>query len=125
MKEKLTNIVLIKYYINICNYALFKHRHLPLLKGILAGINRIYSENTISFIMTDDENKPLAYFSTRFVEGMFTPIVEGEHSPDIKLELRRSYLENVVENADDYMTHPTKLDWDWLTGKVKPRNIGT
>ncbi len=124
MREKLTNNVLIKYYINICNYALFKHRHLPLLNGILAVINRIYSQDTIAFIMTDDENKPLAYFSTRFVDGMFTPVEEGEHSPDIKLKLRRSYLENVVKNADDYMTHPTKLDWDWLTGKVKPENKG-
>jgi hypothetical protein len=120
MNEKLSNKTLIKYYINICNYALFKHRHLPLLKEILAGVNRIYSQGTITFIMIDDENKPLAYFSTRFVDGMFTPVVEGEHSPDIKLKIRRSYLENVVENADDYMAHPTKLDWDWLTGEVKP-----
>ncbi len=120
MNENLTNDVLIKYYINICNYALFKHRHLPLLNGILAAVNRIYSQETITFIMTDDENKSLAYFSTRFVDGMFTPVEEGEHSPDIKLKLRRSYL----ENADDYMAHPTKLDWDWLTGEVKPENKG-
>ncbi len=120
MNEKLTNKTLIKYYINICNYALFRHRHLPLLNGILAGINRIYSQDTITFIMTGEENEQLAYFSTRFVDGMFTPVVEGEHSPDIKLKLRRSYLEDVVENADDYMANPTKLDWDWLTGEVKP-----
>lgn len=122
MNEKFTNKTLIKYYINICNYALFKHRDLPLLNGILAGINRVYSQNIISFTLTDDEDKPLAYFSTRFVDGMFTPVEEGEYSPDIRLKLRRSYLENVVENADDYMTHPTKLDWDWLIGEIKSKD---
>ncbi len=119
MDEKLTDKALIKYYINICNYALFKHRHLPLMKEVLAGVSRIYSQDSISFEVTDDANKPLAYFSTRFVDSMFTPVEEGTHSPDIRLKLSRSYLQKVVENSDEYMEHPTRLDWDWLTGEVK------
>lgn len=119
MNEEFTNKVLIKYYINICNYALFRHRHLPFLKEMLTVVNRMYSQETIAFKITDDDDKPLAYFSTRFVEGMFTPVEEGVHSPDIKLQLKRSYLKHVVDNADDYMEHPTKLDWDWLKGEVK------
>lgn len=119
MTEPLSTQALVKQYLNICNDVLLSHRQSPLLKQVLALVNRLYSQDTITFKVVNDDDEPLGYFSTRFVDGTFTPVEEGRQDPDIHLQLQRSYLEQVVNNAQDYMDHPTKLDWDWLTGEVK------
>ena len=42
----------------------------------------------------------------------------GKQEPEAGWKVSRSYLESVVENADEYIEHPAKLDWDWLKSRV-------
>jgi hypothetical protein len=84
----------------------------------VALLNRLYTHKHISLRVVDDDGHVLAGFTTRFVDGQFMPVIEGEQAPDTRFDLRRSYLEQVVEHAHEYMQHPLRMDWDWLTGKA-------
>ncbi|ALP53893.1 hypothetical protein Tel_12535 [Candidatus Tenderia electrophaga] len=121
MGDQLSAKALVKQYINICNDVLLSHRQSALLKQVLALINRRYSQESITFKLVDDEGHEQGRFTTRFVDGTFMPIEDAQdsESSDIRLVLEQRYVQQVVEHAEDYMEHPTKLDWDWLTGEVR------
>ena len=106
---------LVKQYLNICNDILIKQRDTVPFEEIIALINRIIdNEKTITLKVVDDQGKTLGLYATTFMVDEFKPI--GVHSPNQETQfvVSRRYLEHVVDNADDYMAHPIKLDWDWL-----------
>ena len=39
-------------------------------------------------------------------------------NPDKAWNINYSYLKNVVDNPDEYIKHPFKLDLDWFKNKV-------
>jgi hypothetical protein len=41
-----------------------------------------------------------------------------KEDPSIAWKVPESYLKDVVENAEDYINHPAKLDWEWLKQRV-------
>jgi hypothetical protein len=120
MAEHMSPINLATHYFNIANTALNERgRHHP-YSDIIAVMNRLFSGETISLRIVDEKGEPLEYVTTGFVEGQFTPIREGVHHPDAKFTLSRDYLEEVMEHSDDYIRHPDRLDWSWLTAQLEP-----
>jgi hypothetical protein len=105
---------LVKQYFNICNAALATHREKAAFGTVLALINRFASGDTITLQVIDDTPAPAGYYTTRFVDGQFTPVQPGEQHPDDRFTLHRRFLEDVVAHADHYVEHPEKLDWSWL-----------
>lgn len=105
---------LVKQYFNICNAALATHREKAAFGTVLALINRFVSGTTITLEVVDDTPAPPGYYTTRFVDGQFTPVQPGEQHPDDRFTLHRRFLEEVVAHADHYIEHPEKLDWSWL-----------
>lgn len=119
MSEQLSTRALVKQYLNICN-AGFRRQEVEFpLSEVMALANQLISGETLTLEVVDDQERPLGHFTTRFVEGQFTPIQETEHPQGLPFTLSRSYLEKVVENADHYIHHPGKLDWNWLTARLK------
>ena len=110
---------LLKTYLNIANDALSKQQEDPVLQGVVALLQRSFALDTLCVTVVDDQDEALGSFSTRFADGRFTPVESGARHPDKEFRVKASYLQAVVDNADDYMAHPTKLDWDWLSGQVK------
>ncbi len=120
MDTPLSAMDLAKHYFNICNAALaLRGREFP-YNLIIPLMNRFFSGQDVSLRVVDDDGTPLAYVTAGFVEGQFTPVRPGVHSPDARFSLRRDYLEQVVEHADDYIRHPERLDWDWLGAQLGP-----
>ena len=70
--------------------------------------------------VVDDSGNPLASFTTRFSEGQFTPPETNYDVPDTQFKIQCSYLQEVVDNADDYINNPAMLNWDLLNGNIKP-----
>lgn len=113
MTAKLETTNLVKHYINICNTALAANRNGPVYGSLLALVNEFASGDAITLKVVDECGESL-YFTTRFIDGEFTPIREGEHDTDARFVLERSFLDSVVRNSDVYVKNPEKLDWSWL-----------
>ena len=121
MAERLKALTLAKHYINICNTALAQHREQFPYKQIITLLDRLYSGETLTFRIEDEDGREEAIVTTGFIDGQFTPIREGEHNPDAHFILHRSYLEEVLEHAEEYTRHPAKLDLSWLHDTLKRR----
>lgn len=120
MGERLKARTLAKHYINICNTAFVAHRDEFPYRQIIALMNRLYSGDTITMRIVDDRGEPESCVTTRFIDGQFTPVQEGSLDADAEFTLERPFLEDVVEHADDYIRHPRKLDFSWMTARLGP-----
>lgn len=120
MSEQKYTLNLVKQYFNICNIALVRRRKNPFYSGIQTLINKLDSGKVITLKVVDIPKVPgvpAGYYTTQYIDGRFTSFSEGEHHPDIRFTLRKSFLEDVANNEDDYIEHPEKLDWSWLRGR--------
>lgn len=122
MVERLKAVTLAKHYINICNTALAQHRDEFPYKQIIALLDKLYSGETLTFRIEDEKGHAETDVTTRFIDGQFTPIRVGEHDPDAHFVLHRRYLEEVLENAEEYTQHPAKLDLSWLHETLRTKH---
>lgn len=120
MNEKLTTTNLVKHYFNICNAALLEKEDSLIYKIVIDIANQFASGDNITLKVVDERDAILGNYSTYFKNGQFAPILEGIHEPDAQFTLSDKFLEQVLENADEYRTHPEKLDWSWLIQSIKP-----
>lgn len=118
MNKQLDTKQLMKQYINIANDALRQQKNDIALKGVVALMDATLGGEKIAVDVVDENGNSLERFSTRFADGQFTPVRTGQHAANKQFEVTYNYIRQVVEDADNYMAHPGKLDWDWLTGQV-------
>lgn len=117
MNENLSTHNLVKHYINICNTAFTRHKDELIFGSVLAVLNKYAAGEVITLQVVDAEDKTLGYYTTRFIDGEFTPVMEGKQdNSDVCFDIRRSYLKEVFKNADDYIENPERFDWRWLQG---------
>ena len=115
MNDNLSTHNLVKHYINICNTAFTRHKDELIFGSVLTILNKYASGEVITLQVVDDDGNILCCYTTRFIDGEFTPVMEGEQDDsDVCFDLRRSYLEDVFKNADAYIENPEKFDWRWL-----------
>ena len=114
MTTELETTNLVKHYFNICNTALSNHREGPVYGSLLTLINQFASGSTVLVKVVDNDSPKDRYFTTRFIDGEFTPVVEGEDEADARFEVECSFLEKVMKNSDTFVDNPSKLDWSWL-----------
>lgn len=120
MAEHMDPVNLATHYFNIANTALAERGREHPYSDIIALMNRLSSGQTISLRITDEKGEPIEHVTTGFVDGQFTPIRAGIHHPDAKFTLSRDFLEHVVAHSDEYVRHPERLDWSWLTARLGP-----
>ena len=114
MATELETTNLVKYYFNICNTALANHRESPIYGSLLALINQFASGSTVLVKVVDSESTKDRVFTTRFIDGEFTPVVEGEGQADAEFKVESNFLETVMKNSEEFVDNPEKLDWSWL-----------
>ncbi len=115
MTSELSNLDLVKWYFNVCNTALATPNANPVVSLVESLLIQAVPNRDITIEVVDDEQEHIGYYTTRFVEGQFLPVQEGERDPESHYRLRRSFLRSVVEDSDDYIEHPERLDWSWIT----------
>lgn len=116
MNEPLSTTNLVKHYFNICNTALSMHQDRLVYATAIALVNKLVGGDNITLRVIDEKGELLGRYTTYFKEGQFGPVKKGELEPDARFTLKRDFLEEVVEQADEYIEHPEKLDWGWLKG---------
>ena len=116
MVQDLNNLNLIKLYVNISNAALTKSENHSYLLSVKSVLNVLASDSTVSFRVADGESVSDEVFTTRFIDGQFTPVQKksDDEDADSVYILQHSFLEEVVKNADNYIDNPVKLNWGWI-----------
>ena len=99
-------------HLEICNKAILKHKDIFPYKEIWGNGFRQLGEGHI-FNCTIYDNRPKGIYSLRLNQDKQLELVDQELSQRF-LPLNYTYLKHVFDNAEEYINHPAKLNWDWL-----------
>jgi hypothetical protein len=69
-------------------------------------------------VYDNNPDRPVAQFQVRLENGLIRPVREKQYEGEAAWRVSKGYLQDVTGNADHYVEHPAKLDWDWLTRPI-------
>ena len=103
-------------YLDVCNQAIEKNKDkFPYTEIWKARWKDLTPDNMLHCAVYDD--RPKIIYTLRLTEDMKIQIVKKALvAPDDVWPFKYSYLKHVVEHPTEYVDHPAKLDWGWLTG---------
>lgn len=106
---------LVARYIEVVNDAIEEAED-SLLLAIDAWFTEAVLDDTEIAIglFDDDEDDIDVWFTLHFEDNELTLEAEGKDDPDVKWRVPRAHIENVLDDPDDFVDHPSKLDLDWL-----------
>lgn len=100
-------------YLEICNRAIEQNRNkFPYTEIWGTRFKTLTTEATLQAIVYDD--RPKAAFKLRLTKDMKIEIMEKKPVPEEEWPFTYQYLKRVVDNPDEYVANPTKLEWGWL-----------
>lgn len=107
--------------LDVMNAALARHKDAAPYKQMLGLSEKLIGGRNIGVSIYDQaSDRPIDACTVTFEEERFQLVAHGkrEPEPEITWKVSREYLEKVVENREDYLAHPAKLDWDWLKSRM-------
>ncbi len=114
-KNDLDTNALFTQYVNVVNKALAAHRdEFPMKQLSKAGEKLVGGKEIGAAVYKNDPDAPHDYFTVTMEGGRFQA-EQGKGHPDIEWKVKQQHIENVVENPDEFIAHPLKLDLDWLS----------
>lgn len=105
--------------LDVMNEALVRHEDAAPFKQMLGLSEKLVAGRHIGVSIYDQaSDRPIDECTVTFEEQRFRLVAHGQRDPEISWKVSREYLEKVVENREDYLAHPAKLDWDWLKSRM-------
>jgi hypothetical protein len=105
--------------LNVMNQALRQHKDSLPYKQIIAAADKVLPGHNIGVaVYRDDPDTPHDFYTIEWRDGQLNLLEHGKDEPEITWKTPQSYFEDVVENKEDYIAHPAKLDFDWLRKRV-------
>lgn len=106
-------------YIDVCNKAITKHKNTFPYKEIWgAGFRPFMKGYQHGFTIYD--NRPKGVYSLGMTQdAKLKPELNVNHNPKKSWPLNYSYLKHVIDNAEEHIENPAKLDWSWLKDSGK------
>ncbi len=102
---------LLRAYLTICNQAMSKHAGEFPYKEIWAAAMASRKGDTMRLAVVDDRPKACVSVNTNGQKLEVAPSAADDNHDWV---LNYSYLAQVIENAEDYLDDPARLDWSWL-----------
>lgn len=101
-------------YLEICNLAIEKNKNkFPYTEIWGARLKQMEEEMKIQAIVYDD--RPKVAYMLRLTRDMKIEIVEKKAlPPEDEWPFTYQYLKRVVDNPQEYIENPAKLEWGWL-----------
>ena len=100
-------------YLEICNRAIEQNKNkFPYTEIWGSRFKALETEATLDAIIYDD--RPKAAFTLRLTKDMKIEIVKKKAVPPDEWPFTYQYLKRVVDNPNDYIDNPAKLEWGWL-----------
>jgi hypothetical protein len=108
--------VLMNRYLDVCNKAIEENKEDFFYKRVWGISERIFKTYHMHIAVYDDRVKNL--YVLRYADHKISE--DRSVKPDFERSwhINYSYLKHVVDNPEQYIKHPAKLDWDWLKNKV-------
>ena len=102
-------------YLDVCNQAIERNKDkFPYMEMWNARWKKFGLDNIIQCAVYDD--KPKVIYTLQLTEDMKIKIIKKtDVAPEDVWPFKFSYLKQVVDNPEEYITHPATLDWGWLT----------
>lgn len=119
MKARMDTNALFTQYLNTVNRAIGEHRDEPPYKQLLGLGEKIIGDKKIGVaVYKDDSKTPHDWFTLRLDGKSFTIVEHGKKNPDVSWKVKENHLREVVQNPEEYIRHPYKLDLDWLKTRI-------
>lgn len=108
---------LFKRYMDVCCEVMRVHSdHFP-YHQIWGAASKVLGESEVPVAVVDDRPKALYGLSLKDHALEAHPIPQAE-APLRPWRLPYSYMKHVVDHPEEYLSHPAKLDWDWLRSRL-------
>jgi hypothetical protein len=105
--------------LGVWNRALDTHCASLPYKEILAACGKRLCDRSIGIeVYEDDPSHTIARYSIGFRNGLIEPLNVPWKAEDPSWKVHRDYLEQVADNAEQYVRDPSKLEWGWLKSRV-------
>ena len=86
---------------------------------LLDASDKLFGDRQVAVgVYKDDPKNPHHWFTVSYEDSRFNVEEQGKGEADFKWLARQSHMEEVVENPDEYIDSPIKLDLDWLKKTV-------
>ena len=106
---------LFQRYMAICNMALKQNENRFPFKQILGAAKNVTPKSGVEVLIIDDRPSDgnLVHLNE---SGKFQSLDESCKNCDCVGQWRvtRSYLEDVVNDPEKYISNPAKIDWEWM-----------
>jgi len=104
-------------YLKVCNHALENNKDVFPYKEICGATEKLLGDTAVKMAVYDD--RPKTCYRVQMDDNKMQAS-ESENPDDAKdaWRLNYSYLKQVVDNPEEYVKHPAKLDWDWLRNRL-------
>lgn len=108
---------LFEQYLDICNKAIEAHQNAFPYKHIWEAAEKLQGQNGMHVTIYDDE--PKGDYLLRIHDKHIEVVNESDTTPAPGWRMNTSYLKEVVENPQTYISEPAKLDWHWLKNRME------
>lgn len=99
-------------YLEVCNRAMAAHGQEFPYKYIWEAAETRQALSGFRLAIYNDE--PMEEYVVHLRDKHIEIDEANAQQPELPWRLNKSYLRQVVENAEDYIEQPGKLNWDWL-----------
>jgi hypothetical protein len=103
-----------RQYLDICNQAIERNKNkFPYTEIWSANAMQAEDDMKVHAVVFDD--RPKLSYMLRLTKDMKIEIAEKKEIPEEDAwPFTYQYLKRVVDNAQEYIDHPSKLEWGWL-----------
>jgi hypothetical protein len=103
---------LLSQYIQICNAALAANKNRFPYKQILSAAQQQQNNKQTKVGIID--NHPTPRYAIKIKDNHISYGTCSDLENGATWFITKSYIEEVLQNPDDYIKNPAKLDWEWL-----------
>lgn len=107
---------LFERYLDICNRAIAQNKDNFPYQQILSVSKNVFEKHPIDLAVYDD--RPKIVLSLQFQDDKLKYADKVPADPKKAWRVNLSYLRQVVKNPQEYISHPEKLDLDWLKSRL-------
>lgn len=105
--------------LDVTNRALKENRDSRFLGTLISAWDKFLDGHKAGVeIYDEDPKKPFDYFTIRYLNEKFEIVSRGKSEHDTEWKVSREYLQSIVDDPQQYIDNPTKLDLDWLKHRL-------
>lgn len=122
--HQLATDALFTQYLHVVNRALGENRDTAPYEQILDASEKFFDDTSLAVgVFKNDSSQPHDWFVVEYDDGRFSLEKHGKGEADLTCKVRESHLEEVVDNPEEYVESPYKLDLDWLRKTLGLENL--